>query len=128
MVSVQCSILHLHDHHNRQFSNASTFKIYHNAYLNNAKCHPIPTPPPPPILYGVLHMTYCTSMRVHVLSIYIHNLASSPGLLIGGPRREKEGLVSTACACAIIIQILNNPITSTVHMDTVCVHLWTLLG
>ena len=25
--------------------------------------------------------------------------------------RGKEGLVSTACACAIIIQILNNPIT-----------------
>ena len=35
-------------------------------------------------------------------------LASSPGLLIGG--RGKEGLVSTVCACAIIIQILNNPI------------------
>jgi hypothetical protein len=34
-------------------------------------------------------------------------LASSPGLLIGG----REGLVSTACACAVIIQILNNPIT-----------------
>ena len=25
--------------------------------------------------------------------------------------RGKEGLVSTACACAVIIQILNNPIT-----------------
>ena len=36
-------------------------------------------------------------------------LASSPGLLIGG--RGKEGLVSTACACAVIIQILNNLIT-----------------
>ena len=36
-------------------------------------------------------------------------VASSPGLLIGG--RGKEGLVSTACACAVIIQILNNPIT-----------------
>ena len=38
-----------------------------------------------------------------------HGLASSPGLLIGG--RGKEGLVSTTCACAVIIQILNNPIT-----------------
>ena len=37
-------------------------------------------------------------------------LASSPGLLIGGGG-GKEGLVSTACACAVIIQILNNPIT-----------------
>ena len=35
-------------------------------------------------------------------------LASSPGLL----RWEREGRpgISTACACAVIIQILNNPI------------------
>ena len=31
---------------------------------------------------------------------------------------EGEGLVSTACACAVIIQILNNPITSTVRLYT----------
>jgi hypothetical protein len=35
-------------------------------------------------------------------------LYSSPGLLIGGRGRGREGLVSTACACAVIIQILNN--------------------
>ena len=34
--------------------------------------------------------------------------ALSPGLLRG---RGKEGLVSTACTYAVIIQILNNPIT-----------------
>jgi hypothetical protein len=38
-------------------------------------------------------------------------LASSPGLLIGGRGGREKGLVSTACACAVIIQILNNPIT-----------------
>jgi hypothetical protein len=37
-------------------------------------------------------------------------LASSPGLLIG-VRRERESLVSTACVCTVIIQILNNLIT-----------------
>ena len=36
-------------------------------------------------------------------------LVSSPGLL-RGRGRGKEGLVSTACACAVNIQILNNPI------------------
>ena len=36
-------------------------------------------------------------------------LALSPGLLIG--ERGKEGLVSSACTCAVIMQILNNPIT-----------------
>ena len=35
-------------------------------------------------------------------------LASSPGLREG---EEREGLVSTACACTVIMQILNNPIT-----------------
>ena len=35
-------------------------------------------------------------------------LASSSGLQEG---EEREGLVSTACACAVIMQILNNPIT-----------------
>ena len=35
-------------------------------------------------------------------------LASSPGLREG---KEREGLVSTTCTCAIIMQILNNPIT-----------------
>ena len=30
--------------------------------------------------------------------------------LVPRPGREKEGLVSTACVCAVIIQILNNPI------------------
>ena len=45
----------------------------------------------------------CGAIIVYVI------VASSPGLLIGG--RGKEGLVSTACACAVIIQILNNPIT-----------------
>ena len=48
-------------------------------------------------------------------------VASSPGLLIGG--RGKEGLVSTACACAVIVQILNNPITYGYRLYT----LWTLL-
>jgi hypothetical protein len=31
------------------------------------------------------------------------------GLLIGGRERGREGLVYTACICAINIQILNNP-------------------
>ncbi len=38
-------------------------------------------------------------------------LASSPGFLIGGQGRGREGLVSTACTCVVIIQILNNLIT-----------------
>jgi hypothetical protein len=33
---------------------------------------------------------------------------SQTGLLIGGQEREREGLLSTACTCAVIIQILNN--------------------
>ena len=37
-----------------------------------------------------------------------NTVASSPGLREG---EEREGLVSTACACTIIMQILNNPIT-----------------
>ena len=49
-------------------------------------------------------------------SIPTCTLASSPGLLIGG--RMKEGLVSTACACAVIIQILNNPIMYGYHLYT----------
>ena len=32
--------------------------------------------------------------------------------------RGKEGLVSTACACVIIIQILNNPIKYGYHLYT----------
>ena len=53
------------------------------------------------------------SQNTHFSNIYKHpirhpaaTLALSPGLLIGG-----KGLASTACACAVIIQILNNPIT-----------------
>ena len=43
----------------------------------------------------------------HLVNVHArHGLASSPGLLIGG--RGREGLVSTACTCAVIMQILNN--------------------
>ena len=52
--------------------------------------------------YGYIHCV-CLFTPLH------YTIASSPGLLIGGS--GKEGLVSTACECAVIIQILNNPIT-----------------
>ena len=55
--------------------------------------------------------TWCiyiaTCFRVKHRKGFAGGVASSPGLL----REEgREGLVSTACACVVIIQILNNPI------------------
>ena len=59
-----------------------------------------------------LFSSLCTNTNnYYVASLYdkLHEaLASSPGLREG---EEREGLVSTACACAVIMQILNNPIT-----------------
>ena len=52
---------------------------------------------------------YACAFSYYIVQMMAYPLALSPGLLIGG--RGKEGLVSTACACAVIIQILNNPIT-----------------
>ena len=49
-----------------------------------------------------------------------YSLVPRPSDWGGGGGGGEEGLVSIACACAVIIQILNNPVT-------ICIHLQTLL-
>jgi hypothetical protein len=48
-------------------------------------------------------------LPTHTVFAYIISLVPRPSDWWAG--REREGLVSTACACTVIIQILNNPIT-----------------
>ena len=71
--------------------------------------------PPSAKILWLKAMHYCNYITINITLCVCTRLASSPGLLIGGGGggggRGKEGLVSTACACAVIIQILNNPIT-----------------
>ena len=45
-------------------------------------------------------------LLIYIVTLYI---ASSQGLLIG--ERGRDGLVATACACAVIMRIVNNRIT-----------------
>ena len=65
------------------------------------------------INFPILHLSLgqvCHKNCVHLIHCWpVISLVPRPSDWWAG--REREGLVSTACACAVIIQILNNPIT-----------------